>query len=66
MTEETLQEKIRNKLTPYWNLICMIENYDEMPDSKKDAIWKIIHKNCKLIQENQDSLLELINKTALK
>lgn len=66
MTEETLQEKIRNKLTPYWNLISMIENYDEMPDSKKDAIWKIIRKNCKLIQENQDSLLELINKTALK
>ena len=55
---ETIQAKIRNKLSLYWNLVGMIDNID-----KNENVLKYVKQSAKKIKESQDELLELINKT---
>jgi len=55
---EPKSAKIRNKLSPYWNLIAMIKEYDK---EKDEELFKYIMKEVKNIDERKDILLELVN-----
>jgi len=56
---EKLSAKIRNSLTPFWNIVSMIELYNE---EKDETVWKYIMKEMKNIEQHKDRLLFLINK----
>jgi hypothetical protein len=58
---ESLSAKIRNKLTPYWNLTAMLKSIDSMPADKKDALYKIILSECDNIDRNKKKLLKLVD-----
>jgi len=62
---ETVQAKIRNKLSPYWNLVSMIEVFDILPEDKKEKIWNSIKEQSKLIKSEKDNLLDLIKQTEI-
>ena len=54
------QSKIRNQLSPYWNLVAMIENYElEDPDEQHQYLQLII-KESKNIKKHQEEILNLI------
>ena len=55
---ERLSAKIRNQLGPYWSLISMIKKYEDTGNQK---LWEYILESAKLIEENQDRILELID-----
>jgi len=56
---EPLSAKIRNKLSPYWNLIAMLKEYDKNKDEK---ILEYIMKEVKNIDDKKNILLELVDK----
>ena len=61
---ETLSAKLRNKLTPYWNLVAMIERLDSISSGgKKIELWSIIKDEARNIKERQDELLKLVDST---
>ena len=60
-TQETLSAKIRNKLSPYWNLVSLIKMYNESKE-KNPEVWKIIVKTAELGKTDQEKLLKLIDK----
>lgn len=60
---ETTQAKIRNKLSPYWNLIAMIESLESISEEKKKKVWKYIKQTIDNIKSEKESLLELIRQT---
>jgi hypothetical protein len=55
---EKLSAKIRNSLSPFWNIVSMIEIYNEKKDER---IWEYIMKEMKNIEKHKDRLLLLIN-----
>ena len=55
---EPKSAKIRNKLSPYWNLVAMIKEYDK---EKNEELFKYIMKEVKNIEEKQDVLLEIVD-----
>lgn len=57
--EEPISEKIRNQLSPYWNLVELIEKYNKTKDPK---IWDFVMKANKLAKDGQSELLELVDK----
>jgi len=61
--DETIQEKIRNQLTPYWDIVSILDIYDTLTEDKKIKCWNIIKKDIEIIKKHQDQLLTLIDST---
>jgi len=53
---EGLDQKIRNKLTPIYNLIEVLKMYDKDPDPK---IWAFIMKENSMVEKSIQEILEL-------
>jgi len=60
---ELLSAKIRNKLSPYWNLVALIEDFSTEKDPlKKGMIAGFMVKESRNLKKGQDILLELVDK----
>ena len=65
--EETLNEKVRNQLTPITNLICLLETYDidykkakEIhPDLNIDILKRIINEAIPMSKESVNNIIKL-------
>ena len=55
---EPKRSKIRNRLSPYWNLVAMIKEYNK---SKDEELLKYIMKEVENIEERKYFLLELVD-----
>ena len=55
---ETNAEKIRNQLSPYWNLVSMLKEYDRYRNEK---LWGYIMADANKIKRGQKELLELVD-----
>jgi hypothetical protein len=58
---ETLSAKIRNKLSPYWNLVSLIKMYNES-EEKNPEVWKVIVRTAEVGKNDQENLLKLVDK----
>jgi len=61
---ETTQAKLRNKLSPFWNLVDMLSN-DDILDRllASDKGRELIKKSVQTCRDNQSIVLELIDET---
>lgn len=62
---ENIQAKIRNRLSPIWNLVTMLLEFDNLPREKEMLVWRLMKTQAELIKENKDDLLTLIDSTML-
>ena len=62
--DETTQAKLRNKLSPFWNLVAILSNDDILDkllaSDKGRALIKSSVQTCK---DNQQVILDLIDET---
>ena len=65
--EETLNEKVRNQLSPITNLICLIERYgidmdkakEIHPDLNIDILKRIINEAIPMSKESVNNIIKL-------
>lgn len=44
---ETVEEKIRNKVTPFWNLSCLCK--EDMSKIDMDKMFEVFKQNCEYL-----------------
>lgn len=65
--EETLNEKVRNQLSPITNLICLIERYgidmdkakEIHPDLNIDVLKRVINEAIPMSKESVNNIIKL-------
>ena len=60
---ESIQEKIRNHLSPYWNIVSVLDNFEKLSEDQKKTCWTILKKDIETIKKQQEELLTLIDST---
>ena len=61
--DETPQAKLRNHLSPFWNLIAILSEKDIVEILSQPALKKIIDDSIEICRKNQQDILNLIQET---